>query len=115
MFSCEYRDTFTRAPILHNTCKTASYKLQINLSEIWLLNFKSFAIYVCVYRSSQRPTTLLKKRPWHRCFPMNFAKFLRTPFLQNTCNAESLVLISNQQVCFIMDVLLRRVIRPWLY
>ena len=21
---------------------------------------------------------------WHRCFPVNFAKFLRTPFLQNT-------------------------------
>ena len=31
-----------------------------------------------------RPTTLLKKRLWHRCFPVNFAKFLRTPFLQNT-------------------------------
>ena len=28
--------------------------------------------------------TLQKKRPWHRCFPLNFAKFLRTPFLQNT-------------------------------
>ena len=27
-----------------------------------------------------RPATLLKKRLWHRCFPMNFAKFLRTPF-----------------------------------
>ena len=27
---------------------------------------------------------LLKKRLWHRCFPVNFAKFLRTPFLQNT-------------------------------
>ena len=27
---------------------------------------------------------LLKKRPWHRCFPVNFAKFLRTSFLQNT-------------------------------
>ena len=25
------------------------------------------------------PATLLKKRLWHRCFPMNFAKFLRTP------------------------------------
>ena len=24
---------------------------------------------------------LLKKRLWHRCFPVNFAKFLRTPFL----------------------------------
>ena len=30
------------------------------------------------------PVTLLKKRPWHRCFPLNFAKFLRAPFLQNT-------------------------------
>ena len=31
-----------------------------------------------------RPATLLKKRLWHRCFPVNFAIFLRTPFLQNT-------------------------------
>ena len=29
---------------------------------------------------SQRPATLFKKRLWHRCFPVNFAKFLRTPF-----------------------------------
>ena len=29
--------------------------------------------------------TLLKKRLWHRCFLVNFAKFSRTPFLQNTC------------------------------
>ena len=28
--------------------------------------------------------TLLKKRIWHRCFPVNFIKFLRIPFLQNT-------------------------------
>ena len=27
------------------------------------------------------PTTLLKKSLWHRCFPMNFAQVLRTPFL----------------------------------
>ena len=27
-----------------------------------------------------RPATLLKKRLWHRCFHVNFAKFLRTPF-----------------------------------
>ena len=30
-----------------------------------------------------RPTTLSKKKLWHRCFPVNFAKFLRTTFLQN--------------------------------
>ena len=27
-----------------------------------------------------RPAALLKKRFWHRYFPANFAKFLRTPF-----------------------------------
>ena len=31
-----------------------------------------------------RPAIFLKKRLWHRCFPVNFAKFLRTPFLQNS-------------------------------
>ena len=28
-----------------------------------------------------RTATLLTKRLWHRCFPVNFAKFLRTLFL----------------------------------
>ena len=28
-----------------------------------------------------RPATFLKKRLWHRCFSVTFAKFLRTPFL----------------------------------
>ena len=27
-----------------------------------------------------RPATLLKKRLWHWCFPVNFVKFLRKPF-----------------------------------
>ena len=27
-----------------------------------------------------RPANSLKKRFWHRCFPVNFVKFLRTPF-----------------------------------
>ena len=31
-----------------------------------------------------RPATLLKKRLWHKFFPVNFAKFLRITFLQNT-------------------------------
>ena len=26
----------------------------------------------------------IKERPWHRCFPVNFVKFLTTPFSQNT-------------------------------
>ena len=27
-----------------------------------------------------RPATLLKKRLWHWCFPVDFAKFLGTPY-----------------------------------
>ena len=36
--------------------------------------------------SAPEPATLLKKRLWHRCFPMNFAKFLRTPFQRTPRN-----------------------------
>ena len=31
--------------------------------------------------AGMRPTTLLKKRFWHRYFPVNFAEFLRKPLL----------------------------------
>ena len=30
------------------------------------------------------PATLLKAKLWHRCFPVNFAKFLRTSFFYRT-------------------------------
>ena len=33
---------------------------------------------------TKRPATLLKKILWRRCFSVNIATFLRTPFLQNT-------------------------------
>ena len=36
-----------------------------------------------LFKYSCRPTSL-KKRPWHRCFRVNFVKFVRTPFTQNT-------------------------------
>ena len=54
-----------------------------------------------------RPVTLLKKSLWHRCFPVNFTKFLRTAFLQNT--SRRLLLNSNDinfillETCFIRN------------
>ena len=43
-----------------------------------LLHLKKFRK---IHRKTHVPETLLlKKRLWHRCFPVNFAKFLRTPF-----------------------------------
>ena len=38
-----------------------------------------------------RPATLLKKRLWYRSFPVNFVRFLRTPFLQNTSGRHLLL------------------------
>ena len=53
-----------------------------------LRNFAKFTgKYMCqslFFHKVAWPATLLKKRLLHRCFPANFAKFLRTPFLQNT-------------------------------
>ena len=32
----------------------------------------------------RKPATLLKTRLWHMCFLVNFVKFLRTTFFENT-------------------------------
>ena len=47
-------------------------------------------------------TTLLKKRLWHRCFPVNFVKFVRTPFFYRTAlvAASSLLLILPSNFAF---------------
>ena len=42
-----------------------------------------------------RLATLLKKRLWHKCFPVNFVKFLRIPCLQNTAGHLFLLLVKN--------------------
>ena len=38
---------------------------------------------------SLRPAILWKKRLWHSCFPVKFAKFLRTPFYRTPVVAAS--------------------------
>ena len=41
---------------------------------------------------SLRPATLLKKRLWYRCFPVDFMKFLRTPFYRTALTTGSVLL-----------------------
>ena len=36
--------------------------------------------------AGSEPATLVKMRLWRRCFPMNFAKLLRTPFHRTPLN-----------------------------
>ena len=51
--------------------------LHINRNESVFKGFES----MCKLKITREapPATLLKKTLWHRCFPVNFAKFLRTP------------------------------------
>ena len=60
-------------------CKTAeAVTHRFSVKQVFLKISKNSQKNTC---ASLRPATLLKKRLWHWCFPVNFAKFLRTPFL----------------------------------
>ena len=52
--------------------------------------------------SGLRPAILSKKRSWHWCFPVNFAKFVRTPFLRNTSGR---LLLVKQGMCWSFNLL----------
>ena len=69
-----------------NNCVRVSFL--INLQD-WSLSYRNQSIepgyqWTGFYMIKTRPVALLKKRPWHWYFPVNFAKLLRAPFLQNT-------------------------------
>ena len=48
-----------------------------------------------------------KKRFWHRCFPVNFAKLLRAPFLQNTFFTEQLWATASITITITISILFR--------
>ena len=63
-----------RCSIFRSSCS------EVFCKEGALKNFTKFTgKHLCL-----RPGTLLKKRLWHRCFPVNIVKLLRSPFLQNS-------------------------------
>ena len=58
----------------------------MNFSEA---NFKFMKKFVhknlAVFTGKLQTRDIIKKRPQHRRFPLNIAKFLRTPILKNIC------------------------------
>ena len=92
MFSCEYCEIFKNS-FFYRTPPVAASAPGLRMKG--LRHFRSSLPEVFCKKGVLRnfakftgkhlwPATLLKKGLWHRCFPVNFAKFLRTPFLQNT-------------------------------
>ena len=65
-----------------------------NLKQIWILRFWEAVIRKCSSKQvffKIAPATFFKISFQHRCFPVKFAKFLRTPVLQNTSGGCSLL------------------------
>ena len=42
------------------------------------------SFFIKLHPQQHQPATFLKKRVWRSCFPVDFGKFLRAPFLQNS-------------------------------
>ena len=61
---------FLRTHFLQNSSGDCFYKFSFIRNKV---------VWEHLY-SGLRAATLLKKRLWHMCFPVNFVKFLRTPF-----------------------------------
>ena len=77
-----HRRCSVRKGVLKNfskfTGKHLCQRLYFNKAE-GLLKFTGIQLYQSLYFDK-----VAGLRLWHRCFPMNFEKFLRTPLLQNT-------------------------------
>ena len=58
-----------------------------------------------LYCNKVRSATVLKKGIWHRCFSVNFAKFLRTSFSQNTSGPLLLLLSMCNLKKYLWDLL----------
>ena len=63
---------------LYNTCAVKMYFLRLlhRRQPIFTSSARLLAVVTCFFIQSLRPATLLKKRLWRRCFPVNFAIFL---------------------------------------
>ena len=61
-----------------NTCDRDSFLIKLQATRVSFL----IKLQACNFIKKRlwRPATLLKKGLYHRCFPVNFEKFLKTPF-----------------------------------
>ena len=72
-YSCDSRSSDQRCSLKKVFWKISQNSQKNTCAGVSLIKLQAF-----------RPATLLKERLWHMCFPVNFAKFWRKSFLQNT-------------------------------
>ena len=84
--------TLQRLPLFSNS--------EVNISAA---PWSSFYAFIDILSINQAwPATLLKRRFRQRCFPVNFVKFLITPFIQNT-SGRLLLHVENNLLYFTLS------------
>ena len=96
-FSCKYcktfKNTYFKEHLRRTACELKRHQLLDSHILVLARQKQSPEVFLCkkvfleISQNSQKSPCeyyLLKKRLWHRFFPVNFVKFLRAPFLQNT-------------------------------
>ena len=75
----------------------------------WLENLNLSLQHLHQNTHKQPAEVFYRKRLWHGCFPVNFMKFLRTPFLQNTSGR----LLLKTFKCIGKSIVIIRLITNW--
>ena len=81
-YACRYKEIHPRSE-KHNHTGTEAVALRCSVRKVFLEICQNPLENTCARNSfliKLHAQALLKKSLWHRCFPVNFAKFLRTPF-----------------------------------
>ena len=84
-----FRKTFHLIRLTGFRIRLCTFQVATNVTSLqenyWCWYHTNANFWSCMDVASNLWTFLLQKWPWHRCFPMNFAKNLRTPLflLQN--------------------------------
>ena len=77
--SRHFEDVFKKS--CKNVFKTSSRRLKDVLKTSWIKRKKENTCVGDTFLKSCNPEDSVKKRLQHRCFPVKFAKYLRTPIL----------------------------------
>ena len=85
-------------------CPLLAWRVLLTSEKVTLKNFTIFTgIYLC-WSLFLKTCNFIKKRLQHKCFPVNIAKFSRTPILKNNCKR---LLLITYKICFLKNVLFR--------
>ena len=120
MFSCEFCEILNKTSFTETSRQllqfitSRSSNQKCSMKNGVLRNFTKFTGKLLCQNlffnkvAGLRPATLFKKRLWHRYFPVNFVKFLRTPFLKNTSRRLLLNVHSRLKVTIFQILKLKR-------